>query len=267
MQWRDDSGGAYVEDPYGGAPVYAYGHEYAHGHTYGHDQPYVYDEAYGYGHAYGHGVGAAPTDTATLYPPCPTEPQWTYPDDGTHGDVLSDALSDVLTVPPQEFEPPGLPAQGPDTSASASARPVFVDSSGRRQRRVLRAARLLMIPAGGYVALLVSAMLGGPSISSPFVPQPDPAHPATPRATAPDSAPGSGQAAGNTSATAARQSTRPTARQTSGATDRPVAAPTSGSGATAPTGITSPTSTATSAPVPAPSSKGRAYGSTHKPVK
>ncbi|MFF3143216.1 hypothetical protein ACFVRU_16170, partial [Streptomyces sp. NPDC057927] len=34
--------------------------------------------------------------------------------------------------------------------------------AGRRRRRVRRAARLLVIPIGGYVALLLNTMLGGP---------------------------------------------------------------------------------------------------------
>ncbi|MEU6417806.1 hypothetical protein [Streptomyces spiralis] len=266
MQWRDDSGGAYVEDPYGGAPVYAYGHEYAHGHTYGYDEPYVHDEAYG--HGYGHGVGATTTDTATLYRPYPAQPQWTYPEDGTHSDVLSD----VLTVAPQGFEPPGLADQVPDTPAGAAVRPVFVDSSGRRQRRVLRAARLLMIPAGGYVALLVSAVLGGPSITSPSVPQTDSAHRPTPQATAPDSAPpGTGHSTGRTSPDTARQSSRPTAQSTAGPTDGTAVAPTAPtatSGPTAaPTRTTSPASAPTAGSTPDPSAKGRAVGSTHRPVK
>lgn len=141
---------------------------------------------------------------------------------------------------------------------------------------MLRAARLLVIPAGGYVALLISAVLGGPSISSPFVPQPDSTHPATPRATAPDSSPGTGHSAGSVSPTAARKNFRPAAQKTPapGPTDRAAAstAPAVTSGPTAaPTRITSPTSTAASAPASAPAStstsKGRAIGSTHNPVK
>ena len=34
--------------------------------------------------------------------------------------------------------------------------PVFVDASGRRQRRVRRAGRILAVPAAGYLALLAS---------------------------------------------------------------------------------------------------------------
>lgn len=55
----------------------------------------------------------------------------------------------------------------------AAARPVFLDASGRRQRWVRRIGRLLVIPAAGYVALLLSAALGGPTISSPYLPLPE----------------------------------------------------------------------------------------------
>lgn len=56
--------------------------------------------------------------------------------------------------------------------AHHAAGPVFVDGSGRRQRRVRRLGRLLLLPAAGYVALLVSTAFGGPSVSSPYVPLP-----------------------------------------------------------------------------------------------
>lgn len=84
---------------------------------------------------------------------------------------------------------------------ATAARPVFVDPSGRRQRRVRRFGRLLVIPAAGYVALLLSAALGGPSVDSPYLPLPaggaDGAGAATARPTAPDTA-------GRTSATAGK---------------------------------------------------------------
>jgi hypothetical protein len=50
--------------------------------------------------------------------------------------------------------------------------PVFVDASGRRQRRVRRAGRLLAVPAAGYVVLLLVSALGGPTVSSPYLPLP-----------------------------------------------------------------------------------------------
>ncbi|MFF5014406.1 hypothetical protein [Streptomyces sp. NPDC001165] len=205
MQWTNDSGGGYGQDPYGGV-----GYTYAHGHV----------------HPHGHVYGGSATP---------------------HGDVL--------TVPsPQPVRSESVPPE--------PARPVFVDSSGRRQRLVLRAARLLVIPAGGYVALLISTMLGGPSISSPFVPQSGASHPAVPRATAPDSPPGTGRTAGSEGPAAARQKSGPAAQKTSSPTDRPTAA-TAPATTSRSTTITSPTTT----PAPAHTSKGRANGSSHNPVK
>ncbi|WP_199881381.1 hypothetical protein [Streptomyces sp. CB03911] len=53
---------------------------------------------------------------------------------------------------------------------AAEPAPVFVDASGRRQRQVRRFGRLLVVPAVGYVILLVSTLLGGPTVQSPFLP-------------------------------------------------------------------------------------------------
>ncbi|MEY9870761.1 hypothetical protein ABH931_000215 [Streptacidiphilus sp. MAP12-33] len=53
-------------------------------------------------------------------------------------------------------------------------RPVFVDASGRRQRRVRLIGRVLVVPAVGYIGLLVSTLLGGPTINSPYLPLPAP---------------------------------------------------------------------------------------------
>ncbi|MGW2522749.1 hypothetical protein ACWC09_38355 [Streptomyces sp. NPDC001617] len=225
MQWTDEDGGSYGEDPYGGAGQYAYGYEYATG---------THPCAAG---THPHAAGPDPATTA-----------W----DSAHGDVL--------TVPLPRFDTAGHPVPESDTHAGQSVRPVFVDSSGRRQRRVLRAARLLAIPAGGYVALLISTMLGGPSISSPFVPQPDSPHPTAPRATAPDS----GHSGESTSPTTARKKAGPALRQTPGVPRRSAVstAPAATSGPTAtPTRTTKPNQAAT------PTSKGRALGSSHHPVK
>ncbi|WP_406170473.1 hypothetical protein [Streptomyces sp. NBC_00996] len=261
MQWTDQSGGAYGEDPYSGVG-YAYAHEYG----------------YGYG-------GSATADTATLSWDPGQLAQWTYPQSNAHATGTDPYVTemplyaagpgpattawgvphgDVLTVPPPPSDTPGHPVPGPDAPVSESVRPVFVDSSGRRQRRVLRAARLLVIPAGGYVALLISTMLGGPSISSPFVPQSAATHPATPRTTAPDSSSGTGHSGESVSPTVAQKNSSPVAQKTPSATEQAAAsaAPAATSGSTAaPTRITAPTSTVT------PTSKGRAVGSSHNPVK
>ncbi|MEU1031056.1 hypothetical protein ABZ402_20310 [Streptomyces mirabilis] len=261
MQPMGEDGGAYGEDPYGDA-----GHAYADGYE------------------YGGGVG---TDTGTKSWDAVELAQWTHSEYSTHA-TWTDPLAagarpyvagpdpattawdsphgDVLTVPPPEFDT-GAPISEPETPANESVRPVFVDSSGRRRRRVLRATRLLMIPAGGYVALLISTMLGGPGIGSPFGPQPDSTHPATPRATAPDASPGTGHSAGTASPTAGQRNSGPAGQKTPGPTAAS-ATPAATSGPTAaPTGLTSPTSTAAPAPLSTPTRKGRANGSSHHPVK
>ncbi|MFF4211052.1 hypothetical protein ACFYZE_17200 [Streptomyces sp. NPDC001796] len=260
MQWTDESGRTYGDDPYGGV-----GYPYAHG--------YDYD-------------GSAVTDTATTPWDSAQLEQWTHPGGapratgpepyatgmpsysaGTQPHTTGPAPAawdaphgDVLTVSPPEPDAPGhVPA--PDAADSESARPVFVDSSGRRQRRVLRAARLLLIPAGGYLALLISAALGGPTLDAPFVPQPDPTHhPAGPSVAAPDSSPEAGRSAGSASPTTARQTSRPTARPTVSATPAATSAPTAGASP-------APAPAATHAAAPSPTPKGRAIGSSHKPVK
>ncbi|WP_405812684.1 hypothetical protein OG241_00290 [Streptomyces sp. NBC_01390] len=255
MQWTNAEGAGYGDDPYGGAG-YTDGYEYS---------------------------GSATTGTPTMSWDPGGLAQWTHSGDDTRSmwtdphatgtypyavgpdpatTVWASPHGDILTVPLPEFDTSGHPVPEPDMAASEPVRPVFVDSSGRRQRRVLGAARLLVIPAGGYAALLISTMLGGPSISSPFVPQPDSTHPATHRATAPDSSPGTGHSAGSASPTAAQQNSRPTARATPGPTDRSAAS-------TVPAATPGPTRTKPSTPTPTPTStsRGRALGSSHKPVK
>ncbi|MEV6207377.1 hypothetical protein [Kitasatospora sp. NPDC051914] len=66
----------------------------------------------------------------------------------------------------------------------AEGAPVFVDTSGRRLRRARRAGWLLAVPAAGYLALLASSLVGGPTLDAPFLPA-LPAHTATPAATVP----------------------------------------------------------------------------------
>mgnify|MGYP001099439282 CR=1 FL=1 len=57
-------------------------------------------------------------------------------------------------------------------SAMRSRAPVFLDASGRRQRAVRAAAAVAVLAAFSYAALLVSALVGGPTIDAPFLPQP-----------------------------------------------------------------------------------------------
>ncbi|MFF7751942.1 hypothetical protein ACFZCP_22415 [Streptomyces sp. NPDC007971] len=245
MRWTDESGAVYGEDPYDGV---GYVRAYSHEHGYG---------------------GSVTTDTAPQPWDAVRAAQWTQPTghtpttwDSPHGDVLTAQLP--------VFDATGLSGAEPDTPESESGRPVFVDSSGRRQRRVRRAARLLVIPAGVYVVLLISTLLGGPSISSPFVPQAGSTHPATPRATAPGTSSGTGHPARSAGPGAGHNSSGAAARKTPGPAERsaastaPAATPRS---TAAPTSIAAPAPAPAPTAAPAPSSKGRALGSSHRPVK
>ncbi|MGW5259242.1 hypothetical protein ACWERW_41415 [Streptomyces sp. NPDC004012] len=282
MQSTDENGRAYGEDPYGGAGyTYAYGYE--HGGSASTDtatMPWALEQVTGETYPTGN-AHVAGTDPYATWPhlyvlatdshadgPGPAGTAW----EGPHGDVLS--------VPHPEPDAPSPFAPGPHAPKSESARPVFVDATGRRQRRVLRAAQLLVIPAGGYVALLISTLLGGPTFSAPFVPRPDSTHPTTPHASAPDPSRGTGHSAGSVRPAAAQKDARSTTAQRSpGSTERPTASATSAAApvpTAAPTGVASATSTSLSAPTAAPttaapashpSSKGRALGASHKPVK
>ncbi|MGQ5636350.1 MULTISPECIES: hypothetical protein [unclassified Streptomyces] len=265
MRWTDDSGAVRGEDPYGGTgQAHAHGHAYADGDDYAYGHEYAYGHAYAHGHERGAGAGTVPQawDPRAAQPapwaPWPHQAAPCVP----HGDVHTAQLPVTDTAAPPVPEP-HTPRREPETHPDESARPVFVDLSGRRQRRVVRAARLLVIPAGGYVALLVSTLLGGPTVSSPIVPQAGPTHPATPRATAPDTPSGTGHTA---------KSTGPAAPPRSGGTGRTTTAPTATVRATpapATTAAPAPTGTAAAAPAtaPAPSARGRALGSSHRPVK
>ena len=125
---------------------------------------------------------------------------------------------------------------------------MFVDASGRRQRRIRRLGRLLVIPAAGYVALLVSSLLGGPGVSSPFLPAPPRPH------TAPRAEP--------SPSTAPRATTpHPAAARPTAVSARPSAPAT-----------TAPRPTASTTPSPSATSPGRGHstsvpGAAHRPVK
>ncbi|MFF8867543.1 hypothetical protein ACF08B_36470 [Streptomyces sp. NPDC015139] len=240
MRWTDESGAVYGEDRYPGGYPYAYTHEYD---------------------------GNVATDTATPPWDGPQTAPWPYP--AQHAATpWQSPHGDVITAQLPAYEPAGPGAPEADAPASESEGPVFVDSSGRRQRRVARAARLLVIPAGGYVALLISAVLGGPTIASPFVPQAGSPSSATPAATAPDSARPAkstkATAEDTKSSTAGPQETSPAGRSAAPHTPAAGYASTAAPATTAaPARTAAPTTTA----APAPSSRGRALGSSHRPAK
>jgi hypothetical protein len=200
------------------------------------------------GHAYAHGYeygGSVGTDTGTMSWDSAELAQWTHSEYSTHAtgtDSYATGTHPYVAGP----DPATAEWDSPHGDVLTVGPPEF--------------------DAGA--PLLISTMLGGPGISSPFVPQPDSTHPTTPRATAPDASPGTGHAAGNASPTAGQRNSGPAVRKTPGPTDRSAAstAPAATSGPTgAPTRITS--STAAPAPISTPTRKGRANGSSHHPVK
>ncbi|MFJ8011681.1 hypothetical protein [Streptomyces sp. NPDC096339] len=70
------------------------------------------------------------------------------------------------------LELPRITAGSPSAAETDEPSPVFVDSSGRRQRRVRRLGWLLVVPAVAYVVLVLSSLFGGPTLRSPFLPAP-----------------------------------------------------------------------------------------------
>ncbi|MFF8479020.1 hypothetical protein [Streptomyces sp. NPDC015414] len=126
---------------------------------------------------------------------------------------------------------------------------------------MLRTTWLLVTPAVGYVALLTSSLLGGPTISAPFVPR---THPADPASTHVSTAPPTSGSARSAEPAAAHKNTA-TAVPSAAAPSRTSAT------ATAPAATSrtppTPTETFTQASAPAPSTKGRALGSSHRPSK
>lgn len=128
------------------------------------------------------------------------------------------------------------PARGaavrPPAGRRASGDPVFVDGSGRRLRAVRRLGWVLVVPAAGYAALLVSSGLGGPTLDSPYLPLPQ--EPGT-----------HGRQSGTAQPDASAPSSRPAARTSTTAPGPGVAGPTT----TAPAGVpTTPTAPAATRP-------------------
>ncbi|MGW7001228.1 hypothetical protein ACWGCW_00010 [Streptomyces sp. NPDC054933] len=222
------------------------------------------DGAYGSGYQYGYAQGysgGTTTDTAT--PPWHATQLTQWPDEngeayasGIAPGALTWDIPDIPTAPPPDHDAPDHEAPSADTPDGEAVQPVFVDSSGRRQRRVRRAARLLVIPAGGYVALLVSTVLGGPALSSSFVPLPSiPTPTPHPAAAMPDAPPVAHRSAAGP--TAAKNTSRPVITTAAIPSATPVTAPPA-----APTPTAAPSSSA-----PLYATKGRALGASHRPQK
>ncbi|WP_055591395.1 hypothetical protein [Peterkaempfera griseoplana] len=147
-------------------------------------------------------------------------------------------------------------------------RPVFVDASGRRRRLVRRLGVLLAVMGAGYVALLVSTVLGGPTVRTPLLPASQPAHHRAPVGAVPSAhpaagthRPAAGDGASRTPVSALRPAVRPHA---------PATAATPSAGATTRAAGTAPAAVPT-APAAIATAKGRgnstaAPGASHRPT-
>jgi hypothetical protein len=126
--------------------------------------------------------------------------------------------------------------------------PVFVDGSGRRLRRLRVAGAIVVVPAAGYVCLLFSTLLGGPTIHSPFLPLPAPPPAATVLARSPQPVSTSSSTSGpkQPSVVGVVATQQPGARTSATAAALPAAAP-------PPTATPSPTTT----PSPASTANGK----------
>ncbi|MCB5170082.1 hypothetical protein LG634_35425 [Streptomyces bambusae] len=186
-----------------------------------------------------------PVVTAAAATPAPGSPVYAPP---LGGDVPDYALA--------AFD--GAGAHGP-AAGGEPERPVFVDASGRRQRRVRRIGRLLVVPAAAYVVVLVSTLLGGPTLDAPFLPAPKAERRAVPAKTEEFGAPNAGLP-GTGGAERPAAEPVPDRSVTDGpAPSRRAATPSAGGGASPDAGAT-----ATSAPTVGP---GPSAGPTLLPAK
>lgn len=147
---------------------------------------------------------------------------------------------ETLSLPPvTDIGPDAADGAGPGRAVRRQrTEPVFVDASGRRRRRVRRLGAGLAVLGVGYVVLLLSTVLGGPSVRMPLLPAP-------PAATVRPAHPGP-----QVSGPAARHTPAGTPRRPAAAA--PSAAPGTQPGAST-TALPSTTRSTTAAPVAAPS--------------
>lgn len=131
--------------------------------------------------------------------------------------------------------------------------PVFVDPAGRRMRWIRRTLWVLVVVAAAYVALAISAFLGGPTIDAPLLPQP-PAAVAPPEPT---------PAAKTADAVPADPSTAPVDQDGTSGTDAGTMSDPSPASVPAPTAAPVPSQAPAPAPTEtAPGSSGTAPGQT-----
>lgn len=152
-------------------------------------------------------------------------------------------------------------------------KPVFVDSSGHRHRKIRRLGLVVAIPVVGYLVLLASSVLGGPQVDTPLIPLPEAAKqqpaPRVKTTQQPVQTPEPGDPTSDSTVrpvTGESITPSPTGLPSSGPTPSATATPTAGSSATQ---TTSPTTRPTVAPggTPANSKPTQPPGRTNSPGK
>jgi hypothetical protein len=192
----------------------------------------------------------------------------------------ADSTNSTLVVP--------VPTTGPgseETENAPTAGPAFVDATGRRRRRVRRMGLILAAVAAGYLTLVVSTALGGPTLDAPFLPLPAP-----PDATARHAsghvpsvknrtAPGSGGSTGSgsrltdsavnatRSGSAAPSAASPVSASPSSASLASVSASPTGSASAGPSASASPGQTTATPNANGKSHASTAPGASHRPGK
>ncbi|MBC9823977.1 hypothetical protein [Terrabacter sp. MAHUQ-38] len=108
-----------------------------------------------------------------------------------------------LIHPPVPPAPAAGPASGAGSEDAVGTGPVFLDVTGRRLRRVRLLGAAAAVLVIGYLGLLLSAALGGPTIDAPFLPRPAaPSRLLAKPSTVPSSASGTHAATGSRTQTA-----------------------------------------------------------------
>ncbi|MGQ7313142.1 hypothetical protein ACUOFU_15660 [Microbacterium arabinogalactanolyticum] len=131
-------------------------------------------------------------------------------------------------------------------SEPATHTPVFVDSAGRRLRWVRAGLWVAVLAAIVYIALAASALLGGPRIDAPFLPQPITA----------DAPPPAQHVEVPASPTTAPAPVATSGTGTTAAAEKPAPAP----AAVSTTAPVAPPASAAPAPAPSPTAPGRSGG-------
>ncbi|MFG1820243.1 hypothetical protein ACGFIF_41245 [Kribbella sp. NPDC049174] len=139
-------------------------------------------------------------------------------------------------------------------------RPVFLDSTGRRHRAIRRGGALLAVPVVGYLILLVSSLLGGPSLDTPLVPLPEAGKPAVEKPLVPPGPAAVQSERPSESAVTPDRATEPTSTPTSSSTPVPSSTPT-----VVPTPTIAPTTPVTGSPTTPPGKPTTAHAS-NKPT-